>query len=159
MFSSLLFLLSVPALLAQAAGAPGDRFLYLNPNNDTSLCLNVRGGVFADGTPVDVAACDLNAGFLQQWTLFSGSTKVQVHGTTYCLDAGSNPGNGVGMKIWTCYDNLPAQQWYFTNDSRIALENHGLCLDLTNGVHVPGNQVQTWQCTDNNNNQVWTYVP
>ena len=79
------------------------------------------------------------------------------------------------MKIWMCYDNLPAQQWFFTDDNRIALENQGLaftslsrlrlaltsasagmCLDLTNGVLTNGNQVQTWQCTSGNNNQVWT---
>ena len=29
------------------------------------------------------------------------------------------------MKIYTYYDNLPAQQWYYTNDKRIALEVHG----------------------------------
>lgn len=60
------------------------------------------------------------------------------------------------MKIWTCFNNLPAQQWFYTGDNRIALQNEGLCLDLTNGVLDNGNQVQTWQCTNNNNNQVWT---
>ena len=78
------------------------------------------------------------------------------------------------MKIWTCYDNLPAQQWYYTDDNRIALENQGMllnssmhdtsltnvlsgfCLDLTNGALTNSNQLQTWKCTDNNNNQVWT---
>jgi len=30
----------------------------------------------------------------------------------FCLDAGSSPGNGALMKIWTCYDNLPAQAFY-----------------------------------------------
>ncbi|KAF8060715.1 carbohydrate-binding module family 13 protein [Lyophyllum atratum] len=157
MFSSLLFLLSAPALLAQAAGAPGDRYLYLHPNNDTSKCLNVRGGVFADGTPVDIADCNYNGGFNQEWKIFDGNTTVQVHGTTYCLDAGATPASGVGLKIWTCYEGLAAQKWYFTNDSRIALQDKGLCVDLTNGVHVSGNQVQTWQCTDNNANQAWTY--
>lgn len=60
------------------------------------------------------------------------------------------------MKIWQCFDDLPAQQWYYTDDNRIAVENHGQCLDLTNGVLTNGNQVQTWACTANNDNQVWT---
>ena len=68
----------------------------------------------------------------------------------------TGPANGVGMKIWTCFNNLPAQQWFYTNDNRVALENQGFCLDLTNGVLSNGNQLQTWQCTNNNNNQVWT---
>ena len=37
------------------------------------------------------------------------------------------------MKIWTCYDNLPAQEWYYTDDNRIALENQGFCLDDPSG--------------------------
>ncbi len=36
------------------------------------------------------------------------------------------PRSGVGMKIWQCYDNLPAQQWYYMGDNRIALEGKGL---------------------------------
>ena len=36
------------------------------------------------------------------------------------------PANGVQLKIWQCYDNLPAQQWYYTGDNRIALENQGV---------------------------------
>lgn len=60
------------------------------------------------------------------------------------------------MKIWTCFAGLAAQQWFYTGDNRIALEGQGQCLDLTNGDLTNGNQVQSWQCTDNNNNQVWT---
>ena len=33
--------------------------------------------------------------------------------------------NKTPMKIYTYYDNLPAQQRYYTNDKRIALEGHG----------------------------------
>lgn len=66
------------------------------------------------------------------------------------------PANGAGMKIWTCYSNLPAQEWYYTSDNRISLANQGFCLDLTNGNLNNGNQLQEWQCTNNNNNQVWT---
>ena len=60
------------------------------------------------------------------------------------------------MKIWQCYDNLPAQEWYYTDDNRVALENQGFCLDLTKGSLTNGNQVQTWQCTNGNTNQIWT---
>ena len=30
------------------------------------------------------------------------------------------------MKIWQCYDNLPAQQWYHTDDNRLAVEGKGM---------------------------------
>ncbi|KAG6856806.1 hypothetical protein H0H87_000503 [Tephrocybe sp. NHM501043] len=66
-----------------------------------------------------------------------------------------DPASGVGMKIWECFDGLPAQTWYYTDDKRIALLGKGLCLDLPNGVHVNSNQLQTWTCTDGNTNQIW----
>ena len=66
------------------------------------------------------------------------------------------PANGVGMKIWQCFDGLPAQQWFYTDDNRIALENQGQCLDLTNGSTNDGTIMQIWACTDQDTNQVWT---
>ena len=66
------------------------------------------------------------------------------------------PGNGVQMKIWTCYAGLAAQTWYYTDDKRIALQNQGQCLDLTNGDSTDGTVMQIWACTSNDNNQVWT---
>ncbi|KAF4573626.1 Ricin B lectin domain-containing protein [Pleurotus pulmonarius] len=124
-----------------------------HPIASRSKCLDVQGDVQSNGTPVQIFDC--NGSPAQTWVIKPGPTKVQLAGTNFCLDAGSSPGNGVGMKIWQCFDNLPAQQWFLTDDSRIALEDQGLCLDLTNGNLTNGNQVQTWQCTDNNNNQVW----
>ncbi|KAF8960460.1 ricin B lectin domain-containing protein [Flammula alnicola] len=126
----------------------------IHPNFNTAKCMDVRGANFANGTPVQIYDC--NGTPAQSWTIRRGSTKVQVTGTNFCLDAGTNPANGIGLKIWQCYDNLPAQQWYYTEDNRIALEGQGFCTDLTNGIQTNSNQLQTWQCTDNNVNQIWT---
>ena len=41
---------------------------------------------------------------------------------------------------------------------RLAWTNHGKCLDLTNGAATPGTPIQIWDCTDNDNNQVWNAV-
>ncbi|KAF6751003.1 carbohydrate-binding module family 13 protein [Ephemerocybe angulata] len=103
-----------------------------------SKCINVQGGVFADGTPVQLYTCNGNP--VQNWLLNRGSTKVQLSGTNFCLDAGSNPEAGNG----------------YTDDNKIALEGKGQCLDLPNGNLSNSNRVQTWQCTDKNENQVWT---
>ncbi|KAJ3521431.1 hypothetical protein NM688_g9017 [Phlebia brevispora] len=99
---------------------------------------------------------DCNSTGAQNWVINSGSTAVQLAGTNYCLDAGDSPANGVQMKIWECYSSLAAQTWYYTDDNRIALENQGLCLDLTNGSTDDGTIMQIWACTDDNSNQVWT---
>ena len=117
---------------------------------------------------------DCNGTGAQQWSLNAGTTAVQVANTNFCLDAGTSapplnlslafiltrvltaPGNGVQLKIWTCYSGLAAQTWYYTDDRRIALQNQGQCLDLTNGSTADGNIMQIWACTSNDNNQVWT---
>ncbi|KDR84318.1 hypothetical protein GALMADRAFT_205989 [Galerina marginata CBS 339.88] len=135
-------------------GGPISSSHAIHPNFNTNKCMDVRGAKYANGTPVQIYDC--NGTGAQKWVLNKGSTKVQLAGTNFCLDAGSTPGNAVGMKIWQCYDNLPAQQWFYTDDNRIALEGKGLCLDLTNGVLTNSNQLQTWKCTNGNNNQVWS---
>ncbi|KAF8157229.1 ricin B lectin domain-containing protein [Crassisporium funariophilum] len=126
----------------------------IHPGFNTAKCLDVRGAKYANGTPVQIYDCNNTPA--QRWTINRGSTKVQLAGTNFCLDAGSSPANGVGLKIWQCYDNLAAQSWYYTDDNRIALQGKGLCTDLPNGVLTNSNQVQTWQCSANNPNQVWT---
>lgn len=37
----------------------------------------------------------------QKWNIVVGTTAVKLAGTNYCLDAGSNPANGVQAKVWT----------------------------------------------------------
>jgi hypothetical protein len=37
-----------------------------------------------------------------------------------------------------------------------ANESEGQCLDLPSGDLTNARQVQTWQCTDNDFNQVWS---
>ncbi|KAF8903451.1 G-X-X-X-Q-X-W domain-containing protein, partial [Gymnopilus junonius] len=95
----------------------------IHPDFDDTKCLDVQGAVYENGTPVQIFDC--NGTGAQQWELTRGSTKVKVAGQNFCLDAGSTPANGVSMKIWECFDNLPAQQWFYTDDNRIALENQG----------------------------------
>jgi len=126
----------------------------LHPNYNTAKCMDVRGNVQENGTPVQIYDCNCTGA--QKWIFQSGPTKVQLAGTNFCLDAGSDPADGVLMKIWQCYDGLPQQQWYITDDHRVALENEGLCLDLPNGITTNSNQLQTWECTDNDIYQVWT---
>ncbi|KAG6908081.1 hypothetical protein DXG01_006216 [Tephrocybe rancida] len=142
-----------------ATFCPGGSFpstpaVTIHPNGNAAKCLDVRGAVFADGTAVQIYDC--NGTGAQKWEIQRGSTKVRLASTNFCLDAGSAPASGVRLKIWTCYDNLAAQSWYYTDDKRIALENAGQCVDLPNGVLTNSNQVQTWKCTDNDVYQIWT---
>ncbi|KAF8995325.1 ricin B lectin domain-containing protein [Cyathus striatus] len=126
----------------------------IHPNGNSYHCLDVRGDAYANGTSVQIYDCNNTPS--QRWFLNRGSTKVQLTGTNFCLDAGAVPDNGAGVTIWQCYDNIPSQAWYYTDDNRIVLENQGQCLDLPNGNVTNGVQAQTRQCTDFNPNQIWT---
>ncbi|KAF6763219.1 ricin B lectin domain-containing protein [Ephemerocybe angulata] len=85
------------------------RPVQLHPNWNSRKCLDVQGGVFANGTPVDIFDC--NGTPAQNWIINPGNTRVQVAGQNFCLDAGEWPNDGTKMKIWSCYNNLPAQSW------------------------------------------------
>jgi len=126
----------------------------LNPNGNPNKCMDVQGGVFANGTPVQIYDC--NGTPAQKWILNRGSTKVKLAAANFCLDVGTSPQSGVGMKIWQCYDDLPAQHWSYNTDNRLVVWRLGQCLDLTDGNLDNWNRLQIWQCTPNNQNQVWT---
>ncbi|KAH6890179.1 G-X-X-X-Q-X-W domain-containing protein [Coprinopsis sp. MPI-PUGE-AT-0042] len=121
---------------------------------DMEKCLDVRGGLLENGTPVQLYDC--NDSPAQNWVYHRGTGQVRVKGTDFCLDSGSDVTNGSQMKIWQCFDNLPAQTWTLTWDDRLVRAGTGLCLDLTNGSRVNGNIIQTWTCSDFNPNQIWS---
>lgn len=95
-----------------------------------------------------MSSYDCNGTGAQKWIINNGNTKVQVASTNFCLDAGSSefyrrlsfvsssdlmltiifidPASGVGMKIWTCFSDLPAQAWFYTDDKRIAVTGQGV---------------------------------
>ncbi|KAG6840324.1 hypothetical protein C0991_007437 [Blastosporella zonata] len=93
---------------------PGGAFpppptVTLHPNGNAVKCLDVRGAVYANGTPVQMYVLEYKANLFtstytystfrfsydcngtgaQKWQLQRGSTKVRVAGTNLCLDAGS----------------------------------------------------------------------
>jgi len=132
-----------------------DRGQEIYFDHTLGMCLSVKPGVpVVDGTAVQIFECNGYDG--QRWMINRGSTKVQLAMTNLCLDAGTNFSNGVQLKLSECVDDFPAQQWYYTDDNRIALYDQGLCMDLENGILTSSYKVQTWTCSDNNNNQVWT---
>ncbi|KAL0953126.1 hypothetical protein HGRIS_004395 [Hohenbuehelia grisea] len=103
--------------------SPAPTVVQLHPNFNRGKCLDVSGNIRRNGQPVQIYDC--NGTGAQNWVINLANTKVQLAGTNFCLDAGNNPGNNIKMKIWQCYDNLPAQAWYYTDDRRIAVTGKG----------------------------------
>ncbi|KAH6911561.1 20 kDa protein having G-X-X-X-Q-X-W motif-containing protein [Coprinopsis sp. MPI-PUGE-AT-0042] len=151
-FSSISQCLAATLETRQAAPDPGFPILK-NPIKT----IDVQAGIVANGTPVQIN--DLTA-TAQRWTMRfdTPSSQIRLVGTDHCLDGGENPQDGTKLKIWQCFDNLPAQQWQFTKDRRFILAGTGLCLDVPDGNTTVGNIVQVWTCWEGtvNDNQVWT---
>ena len=61
---------------------------------------------------------------LQLWDFDTGTPGlIGLHGSGLCLDAGDNPANGSGVKVYTCYGGLLQQNWSFGSDGRLRLTN------------------------------------
>jgi hypothetical protein len=137
--------LSVPAYTAYAfytgaqpsgsAPPPPSTGRAIHPSAFSGKCLDIKDGVLADGTLLQLWDC---ANDVQQEFVFTSNgagTSIQVVGTNFCLDAGSSPSNGSQLKIWTCYAGIAAQTWSFTEGGHVS--NQGQCIDMTSKSSRP----------------------
>ncbi len=111
------------------------------------MCLDVRAAGTADGTAVQVYAC--NGTNAQQWTQTSGN---QLQALGKCLDvSGAGTADGTKVQLWTCNGTV-AQVWQHQSNGEYVNPNSGKCLDDT-GWGGSGTQVQIWTCADTANQQ------
>ena len=57
--------------------------------------------------------------------------------------------------MWDCYDDLPAQAFYLTEDQHVANTGTGLCLDIKDGQFVDNTPLQLWECSGTASNQLF----
>ncbi|KAJ9098956.1 hypothetical protein QFC19_006180 [Naganishia cerealis] len=133
-------------------------------------CLTVSDGNFANGARLTINGCfgtDSPFYAMQQFVYNTGNTKIRVAPnsfttTDYCVDFGSDRGvNGADVKIWQCYNDLPAQNLWLTGDNHIAVTGDNQCLDVTaesgptqSKPYGSLKDLQSWQCSGGNGNQV-----
>ncbi|KAJ7719902.1 carbohydrate-binding module family 13 protein [Mycena metata] len=140
----------------------------IHPHGDTTKCVGVTGGVFAQGTVIDIYDC--NGSATQQWFGSDPRMLNPADGSEWALDiAVSTPQNGVHAVLNRSgdagEDGSPTQSWNAfispnLNQIRLNLStDKTFCLDLTNGVDSNRNPLQIWECTAGNTNQEWTYAP
>ena len=66
----------------------------------------------------------------QNWIVTKGSTKIQLHGTELCLDAGDDHVvDGAALQTRLCAD-IPSQRWYVDEFGFIRLDGQAMCLDI-----------------------------
>jgi hypothetical protein len=92
-----------------------DYFQFVSADVPTQ-CMTVRGGGFANGTPVEVADCG-GGDATQMFRLetIPGSSSVHLHPfyTSKCIDvSGNSTANGAKVQLWDC-NGTTAQRFAF----------------------------------------------
>lgn len=136
------------ALIATAADNPtSGEILGLG-----GLCLDVRGGVAADGQPVQVYTCNHSAA--QQ---ASHATDNTVRLLNRCLTATATA-NRTPVSIASCAAT-PGQSWTRRADGTLLNPASGRCLDVPDSNRTPGAvQLQLYDCL-HTEGQVWRLPP
>ncbi|MEU1630579.1 ricin-type beta-trefoil lectin domain protein [Streptomyces sp. NPDC020096] len=122
---------------------------------DGGLCLDVRGGTNANGTPAQPYTCNHTAA---QQVTYTASNTVQMLGK--CLDS-SNAGTANGTTLVQLYDcdGTGAQTWVAQTNGTLLNPQSGRCLDVPNGNTTPGAvQLQLYDC-NGTAAQVWKLPP
>ncbi|BEI90886.1 uncharacterized protein CcaverHIS019_0309560 [Cutaneotrichosporon cavernicola] len=136
-------------------GPERNDLVFIHPNGNKGKCVDIAGGKLEPGTQVRIWDC--NATPAQRFRLSRGNGQIMVGDTALCLEAIEEK-NGGQVTIGRCNRSL-RQEWWYTDDNRIAMTGRGLCLDLPNGQTWNGNPLQVWGCGAGNTNQVWTTSP
>ncbi|MFJ3407838.1 RICIN domain-containing protein [Promicromonospora sp. NPDC090134] len=113
-------------------------------------CLDVPGGVAADGAALQIYDC--NGSAAQQWTA-SAAGELRVLGTL-CLDDPSGGQQGTAAQVWTCHGGAN-QQWAPQADGTVRNAATGLCLDVSNALTDNGTPAIMYGC-HGGDNQRWT---
>ncbi|KAJ8090843.1 hypothetical protein PM082_024756 [Marasmius tenuissimus] len=151
----------------QAGGRP------LHPNGNTDWCVvPYDGGAPTPPTDTNAVIYPCAESNFTLWNFTEGETEVQSVGApNLCLKSwhtifghGDQPFgsyNGAGLRVAGCGSNTgdtPVTGWIVEgNRFRTAKSPNNQCLDLTGGVLDRGMGLQTWECTEGNTNQVWTF--
>jgi hypothetical protein len=95
-----------------------------------SLCIDVFGEIFSDGTPVQIYPC--RTGAAQEWTI----TPVgQIRHGDYCLDVpNGDMTDGTPLQIFKCYADPPDKQRFALVHGRIQPRNSGKCVSIAGGL-------------------------
>jgi len=151
------------AVVNVGSAPPPSSAFTIHPNGDNTKCVGILGGLYANGTNVDIFDC--NQSVTQKWQWNGGAlTSINpVDQSQWCLDAGlpAQFADGVKMKIWKCFAGLEQQTWVPPTaiPGHIALSAGNFCLDLTNGDKTNLNILQIWDCINGNANQNWNFSP
>lgn len=113
-------------------------------------CLDVDNAGTADGTRVQIYACNSSAA--QRWTVSADGT---LRALGKCLDvSGGGTADGTRIQLWTC-NGTGSQVWAAQSDGTVRNSQSGKCLDASGGAWEDRTPVHLWTC-HTGPNQKWT---
>lgn len=135
---------TVPSAPSSPSTPPPPASHQIHPDGNTAKCLEVQGGVFSDGTLVqmyvmasllhvgklkfDLNRNDCNGSSAQNWVISEGATTVQVAGADFCLDAGTSTYIHLIPSFYNINVSFSSGRWYSDENLAVLL---GLgCPDL-----------------------------
>jgi len=122
--------------------------------NSAYRCLTVMAGENEgnyNGKIVGMDTCGfVDDAYFQVWNFLPNGLIQWAHDTRWCLDAGTNPSNGVQLKLWQCYPGLAQQTWNIGDGAGLYSTANNECLDVR--AEDP-NVLQTWQCSSSDPQQ------
>ncbi|MEH6373411.1 RICIN domain-containing protein [Streptomyces sp. KLMMK] len=119
-------------------------------------CLDVRGGVRDNGTPVQLYGC--NGTESQQWMYVEQPGEIGATMTAFgkCLDvASSGTADGTPVQLWDC-NGSGAQKWVRYQGDVLINPQSSKCLDVRGGNVNDGTPVQIYSC-NYTASQVWKF--
>ncbi|KAI0117664.1 hypothetical protein GGR51DRAFT_554944 [Nemania sp. FL0031] len=132
---------------AQAQAPEGYRAVYITSMVNTKFVVVPKARTSGSTLVVQTAATKAE----QQWYIKGGeNTKIQLAGTTLCVDAGAktNWKDMANLSITECADTSDGQKWNVMADGRIALQmsTPQECIDLQYMRATENNPVGLYSC-------------
>jgi O-glycosyl hydrolase len=141
---------SITTYVLNQSGTAGTALTTALTGTASGRCLDVPGAATADGTAVDIWAC--NGGAHQTWT-HTAAGELRVYGDK-CLEA-YQQGTADGTRVVSYACNGGANQKWQLNANGIVLGTQsGKCLDVSGGGTANGAAVILWTC-NGGGNQSW----
>ncbi|PSJ26943.1 hypothetical protein B7P34_20345 [Streptosporangium nondiastaticum] len=102
------------------------------------LCIDVAGGLSADGTALQTWSCNGTAA--QRWTLEGGQLKALGK----CVIT-TGTGNASAVQLAACTADQ-GQQWTARDDGSLLHNASGKCIDIPGSSTTRGTKLQLWDC-------------
>jgi len=125
--------------------------------------LDVKEGKAANGTPVILWDCKIDAVYTNQWKdhnqvwKLDGATGEIVGLGGKCLDVKEAKAvNGAPVVLWDCHGK-ENQKWTACTSGEI-VGLGGKCLDVSGGQSNNGSSIVLWDC-HGKDNQKWKFTP